>query len=88
MLDKEAEKLREGSKRNIINQTINDNSENVSDISGPTTNRLDSFRAELARREAELIEKKAHREAMQQYLDKKVDEEIISVGSNSDKNEI
>jgi hypothetical protein len=65
MLDKEAEKLREESKRNIINSTISDNSENTSNISGPTTNRLDSFRAELARREAELIEKQAHREAMQ-----------------------
>lgn len=66
MLDIEAEKLMEESKRNIISQTISDNnSENVSNRSGPTTDRLETFRAELARREAELIEKRAHREAMQ-----------------------
>jgi hypothetical protein len=37
---------------------------------------LETFRVELARREAELVERRAQREAMQEYLDNKVTGEL------------
>lgn len=80
MLDKEAQRLREETRKNIEKQIdLADTSKSELSTHGLNTERseqLETFRVELARREAELVERRAQREAMQEYLDNKVTGEL------------